>query len=65
MYFTPDWSAARESVRAIDALRPETVVTGHGAAMHGDEMRAALAELARNFDEIAVPKGSRYAPSTG
>ena len=63
MYFTPDWSAARESVRAISALSPETVITGHGAAMHGGEMRAALTQLARDFDTIAVPKGSRYAPS--
>jgi hypothetical protein len=59
MYFTPDWTAARESVRVIDALSRETVITGHGAAMRGEQMRAALAELARDFDTVAIPKGSR------
>jgi hypothetical protein len=37
------------------------VVTGHGEAMHGPEMRAALQQLARHFDEIAVPHAGRYA----
>ena len=59
MYFTPDWIAARTSVRAIDALSPETVITGHGAAMRGQEMRQALAELARDFDAVAVPEDKR------
>ncbi|WP_257168539.1 MBL fold metallo-hydrolase [Bradyrhizobium sp. SRS-191] len=59
MYFTPDWTAARESVRAIDALSPEIVITGHGAAMRGQEMKLALAELARDFDSVAVPEDGR------
>ncbi|MGJ4945826.1 MBL fold metallo-hydrolase [Bradyrhizobium sp. HKCCYLS1011] len=63
MYFTPDWAAARESVRALAALSPETVITGHGAAMRGPEMRKALDQLARDFDDIAVPKAGRHAPS--
>jgi glyoxylase-like metal-dependent hydrolase (beta-lactamase superfamily II) len=60
MYYTPDWSAARESVRALAALEPETVVTGHGRAMHGPELRDALRHLAENFDAIALPEASRY-----
>lgn len=60
MQFTPDWNAARASVERLAALEPELVVTGHGPAMQGPEMRSALQELARNFDEIAVPKDSRY-----
>jgi len=59
-YFTPDWASARRSVERLAALEPETIVTGHGRAMQGPEMRAALHELARNFDEIAVPKAGRY-----
>jgi glyoxylase-like metal-dependent hydrolase (beta-lactamase superfamily II) len=55
-YYTPDWSTARESVRMLAQLEPDLVVTGHGRAMHGAEMRAALHELADRFDEIAVPK---------
>jgi glyoxylase-like metal-dependent hydrolase (beta-lactamase superfamily II) len=55
MYFTPDWGAARESVRRLAALEPELAVTGHGRAMQGAEMRAALHALARDFDTVAVP----------
>jgi glyoxylase-like metal-dependent hydrolase (beta-lactamase superfamily II) len=62
MYFTPDWRAARESVRALAGLEPELAITGHGRAMRGPEMRAALHRLARDFDEVAVPKQGRYSP---
>lgn len=60
MYFTPDWNNARRSVQTLASLAPETVVTGHGQAMRGPEMRAALNELARRFDEVAVPAAGRY-----
>jgi glyoxylase-like metal-dependent hydrolase (beta-lactamase superfamily II) len=60
MYFTQDWAAARNSVELLAALEPELVITGHGPAMQGPEMRTALKELARNFDEIAVPRHGRY-----
>lgn len=55
-YYTPDWDAARESVRRLAALEPELVVTGHGPAMQGPEMREALKVLARDFDKIARPR---------
>jgi glyoxylase-like metal-dependent hydrolase (beta-lactamase superfamily II) len=55
MYFTPDWKAAGESVRRLAALQPETVVTGHGRPLGG-----ILENLARNFDEVAVPKQGIY-----
>ena len=60
MYFTPDWDAARKSVERLALLEPELVITGHGPAMQGPEMRSALKELALNFDEIAVPRHGRY-----
>ncbi|MBW0001590.1 MAG: MBL fold metallo-hydrolase [Verrucomicrobia bacterium] len=60
MYFTPDWVSARESVRKLAALEPEVVVTGHGRPMQGEAMRTALHTLARDFDEVAVPKHGRY-----
>jgi glyoxylase-like metal-dependent hydrolase (beta-lactamase superfamily II) len=60
MYFTPDWNSARRSVQMLASLAPETVVTGHGQAMGGPKMRAALDELARRFDEVAVPATGRY-----
>ncbi len=60
MYFTPDWASAKQSVSKLAALEPETVITGHGQAMHGPNMRSALSELVRRFDEVAVPKHGRY-----
>ncbi len=59
-YFTQDWEASRLSVEKLAALEPELVVTGHGPAMQGPEMRAALQHLARNFEEIAVPEEGKY-----
>jgi hypothetical protein len=61
MYFTPDWISARASVQILAALLPDVVVTGHGQAMQGPEMRMALQELAQRFEEIAVPQTGRYA----
>jgi glyoxylase-like metal-dependent hydrolase (beta-lactamase superfamily II) len=55
-YYTPDWASARESVRRLMSLWPELVVTGHGRAMRGPQMRSALERLASEFDVIAVPK---------
>lgn len=59
-YFTQDWQASAESVRVLAALRPELVITGHGRAMQGGEMFAALQRLAQDFETIAVPQGARY-----
>jgi glyoxylase-like metal-dependent hydrolase (beta-lactamase superfamily II) len=60
MYFTPDWDSARQSVEKLASLEPELVITGHGRAMQGQEMRLALHALARNFNEVAVPEQGRY-----
>jgi glyoxylase-like metal-dependent hydrolase (beta-lactamase superfamily II) len=61
MYFTPDWVSARASVQSLAELSPAVVVTGHGQAIQGQKMRAALHELAERFDEIAVPASGLYA----
>lgn len=58
-YFTPDWESAKQSVVSLALLAPEIVVTGHGAAMSGPVMRAALNDLAEHFDTLAVPAHSR------
>ena len=60
-YFTPDWDAARDSVRKLAALQPEIAATGHGIAMHGEELRQQLADLAGDFDTVVRPKTGRYA----
>lgn len=59
-YFTIDWERAGASVRALAELRPDLVVAGHGRAMQGPAMTAALAALARDFDRVAVPEVGRY-----
>jgi glyoxylase-like metal-dependent hydrolase (beta-lactamase superfamily II) len=56
MYFTPDWDRARESVQRLARLEPELAVTGHGRALGGTAMRAALHTLADRFDDVARPK---------
>ncbi len=58
MYYTEDWEMAKQSVEDLRDLEPELLITGHGRAMQGAEMRAALDVLADNFDEIAVPESS-------
>ncbi len=60
MYFTQDFGAARESVETLAALEPEIAVVGHGLAMQGAELRAALHDLARDFERVAVPKEGEY-----
>ncbi len=59
-YYTIDWQAAGESVRALADLEPETLASGHGKPLQGRVMRAALHELARDFERRAVPKRGRY-----
>jgi glyoxylase-like metal-dependent hydrolase (beta-lactamase superfamily II) len=59
-YFTPDWVAAAKSVKDLAKLEPETVATGHGQPMKGEQMRKMLHKLADNFEEQAVPHHGRY-----
>lgn len=60
MYYTQDWGQSRDTVERLAALEPESVVTGHGPAMRGAEMRTALHALARDFDRVAVPEQGKY-----
>jgi glyoxylase-like metal-dependent hydrolase (beta-lactamase superfamily II) len=59
-YFTPDWESAKRSVWRLAELEPVIVATGHGRPLRGEQMRAALRELALGFDEIARPVRGRY-----
>lgn len=60
VYLTTDWEAAFESVMELAALKPETVVSGHGRYMYGAELRAGLEYLIRNWQEVAVPDHGRW-----
>jgi glyoxylase-like metal-dependent hydrolase (beta-lactamase superfamily II) len=59
-YFTPDWGAAARSVKALAALEPNVIATGHGCAMYGDEARKALHKMAREFWHLGMPERGRY-----
>jgi glyoxylase-like metal-dependent hydrolase (beta-lactamase superfamily II) len=59
-YFTCNWASAKISVLKLAALDPETVATGHGYPMFGQEMRNALHTLSRRFDDLALPAKGRY-----
>jgi glyoxylase-like metal-dependent hydrolase (beta-lactamase superfamily II) len=60
MYFTPDWSRAATSVRALAELRPRVAATGHGPPLHGDRMLQELERLAQDFERRAMPRSGRY-----
>ncbi|GAA5532216.1 MBL fold metallo-hydrolase [Deinococcus aluminii] len=59
-YYTPNWDAARESVRLLAALPPALAATGHGHPMTEVQMDLDLQRLARNFDEAARPLRGWY-----
>lgn len=59
-YFTPDWGTAARSVKALAALEPNVIATGHGQAMYGDEARKELHKLAREFWKLGMPAAGRY-----
>jgi glyoxylase-like metal-dependent hydrolase (beta-lactamase superfamily II) len=60
MYFTPDWDWAKLSVRKLAEMRPAIALTGHGLPMANPRLDHDLNELARHFDELAVPAHGRY-----
>lgn len=59
-YLTPDWKAAKESVKTLEALKPSVAVTGHGLPMAGELLTKSLDKLACEFDQIAVPDHGKY-----
>jgi glyoxylase-like metal-dependent hydrolase (beta-lactamase superfamily II) len=59
-YLTTDWSAAFESVKKLEALKPSVAVTGHGLPMVGDLLTDSLQKLVQEFDRIAKPDYGKY-----
>ena len=59
-YFTTDWTAARNSVQKLAALRPAFVAPGHGQPMAGGGTLRALEQLAAQFDTVARPEHGLY-----
>lgn len=57
-YFTPDWTAAEQSVKRLAVLGPELAISGHGRPIQGDALRTGLNLLAEGFRQIARPAHS-------
>jgi hypothetical protein len=60
MYFTPDWGAARQSLRHLADYAPTSAIAGHGPPMRGERLQMELCQLAAHFDEWARPAHGRY-----
>jgi len=59
-YLTTDWSAALESVKKLEALKPSVAITGHGLPMTGKLLTASLQKLVQEFESIAVPDYGKF-----
>lgn len=59
-YLTPDWEAARRSVKRLASLKPAAAITGHGRPMAGERLAQGLARLVSEFDRVAVPDYGRF-----
>jgi glyoxylase-like metal-dependent hydrolase (beta-lactamase superfamily II) len=59
-YYTSDWPAAWGSVWALNDLRPDRVITGHGVPFTGHALHNGLHTLAEHFDTVAIPAQGRY-----
>ncbi|WP_231570044.1 MBL fold metallo-hydrolase [Sporocytophaga myxococcoides] len=59
-YLTIDWKAAWDSVKKLEALHPQVVITGHGTTMEGNELTNGLEKLVQEFDSIAIPEHGKY-----
>ncbi|MBT2758355.1 MBL fold metallo-hydrolase [Mesobacillus foraminis] len=59
-YLTPDWKAAWDSVKKLEALKPFVAITGHGAPMAGELLAESLHRLVQEFDTIAIPDYGKY-----
>ncbi len=55
---TPDWHAARQSIRRLAELEPTTLAAGHGLPISGRHLSSELRAFA---DEMQEPRGGRYA----
>jgi hypothetical protein len=60
-YYTSNWERAKESVKLLAGLKPQTVAPGHGSPMTGPDVAPALDRLAADFDVIARPHKEKHA----
>lgn len=60
IYYTIDWDLATSSVQKLAQLRPQTLATGHGLPISGDDVADMLSNFAENFQR---PARGRYVSS--
>lgn len=60
VYLTTDWDAAYHAVVRLAGLHPESVISGHGTAMQGQELREGLSHLITNWNEDALPSHGKW-----
>lgn len=60
VYLTTDWDKAFESAKKLSELEPHTVISGHGTAMQGNELKEQLTHLINHWQEEAVPDHGKY-----
>ena len=60
MYFTPDWDAARRSLKHLADYAPSSAITGHGPPFRGERLKEGLRSLSEHFDVRARPSRGRY-----
>lgn len=60
VYLTTDWNSAYESAKKLEALNPQIMISGHGTAMHGQDLRDGLKNLVDNWYEVAVPEHGKW-----
>ena len=54
---TPDWDAAKRSVKRMASLRPRVLAPGHGEPMEGTTVAEELVAFAESF---SAPERGRY-----
>lgn len=59
-YFTTDWLSAEQSVKILEAIKPETAITGHGDPVQGEWLQENLANLVENFKTLAIPEHGKF-----
>lgn len=60
VYLTTDWDNAYASVQRLAALDPQTVISGHGTAMQGNDLTEGLRSLINNWKDVALPEHGRW-----
>lgn len=63
-YLTTDWQAAWDTVRRLELLEPELVISGHGQFMEGLELKTGLRRLSEDFSSVAIPDHGKYVVKT-